>query len=243
MTLPNIQSLYDVCEHTWPSASRFTAGGFTIRDGAGGGKRVSAATLNGALAEADFDSAEAAMSDLGQPYLFQLRQGEETLDAELEARGYSVIDPVNVYAIKAEDLATELPPRTVAIPAWEPLQIMREIWASGGIGPERVNVMMRADVPKTGFISRWNDQPAGTSYLGMFNGISMLHALEIKSEHRRNGLARWAMRRAGYWTLENGGHTVSVICTRENAAANALYQSLGMTLIGPYHYRIKDTRA
>ncbi|MFY0594947.1 MAG: GNAT family N-acetyltransferase [Cognatishimia sp.] len=235
-----MQTLYDVCEQTWPCAAQFEAGGFTIRDGKGGGKRVSAATLNGALEDAKFDDAEAAMTTLNQPMLFQLREGENELDTQLEARGYQIIDPVNVYAAKAEILATELPPRTVAIPAWEPLQIMKEIWAEGGLGPERVEVMMRANVVKTGFISRWNDHPAGTSYLGMHQGISMLHALEIKQEQRRNGLARWAMRRAGFWTLENGGHTVSVICVKTNKAANALYQSLGMSLIGSYHYRIKE---
>jgi hypothetical protein len=32
---------------------------------------------------------------------------------------------------------------------------------------------------------------------------------------------------------------MSVICTQENAAANGLYTSLGMTLTGQYHYRIK----
>jgi len=242
VTLPSIETLYEVCEQTWPCADKFDAGGFTIRNGRGGGKRVSAATLNGALHDVKFDAAEAAMTALHQPMLFQLRDGEEELDTQLEGRGYQIIDPVNVYAASAETLATELPPRTVAIPAWEPLQVMKEIWAEGGLGPERIDVMMRADVKKTGFVSRWNDHPAGTAYLGMYQGISMLHALEIKQEQRRNGLARWVMRRAGFWTLENGGHTVSVICVKTNKAANALYKSLGMSLIGSYHYRIKELR-
>lgn len=239
MTQPSLDQLYQVCDATWPAAATSEAGGFTIRDGQGGGKRVSAATLNVPLGQADIPAAETAMLLLDQRPLFQLRAGETALDAALEERGYAVIDPVNLYAIAAKDLATERPPRTVAIPAWEPLQIMREIWADGGIGEARINVMKRAKEPKTGFISRWQDKPAGASFAGMHHGISMVHALEIKPAHRRNGIARWAMIRTAFWTLANGGHTVSVICTQSNTAANALYQSLGMEKIGSYHYRIK----
>lgn len=239
MTLPSIETLYAVCEATWPAASEAKAGGFVIRDGKGGGKRVSAATLDGALDAIDLGAAELAMRGLNQTPLFQVREGEDGLDALLETQGYAIVDPVNVYAATVESLATELPPRTVAIPAWEPLQIMKEMWAAGGIGPERIDVMLRAKGPKTGFVSRWQDKPAGTSYAAIHEGISMLHALEIKPEQRRNGLARWAMRRLAYWTIENGGDTVSVICTEANEAANGLYRSLGMTKIGQYHYRIK----
>ena len=240
MTLPSIETLYTVCEKTWPCAAESSAGGFTIRDGQRGGKRVSAATLDGSLDDCNLPAAEAAMMALKQTPLFQIREGENALDGLLDANGYSVIDRVNVYAAPVETLATEVPPRTIAIPAWEPLQIMKEIWAEGGIGPERVDVMRRAEGPKTGFLSRFNDKPAGTSYAAMHDGISMLHALEIKSNQRRNGLGRWAMRRLAYWTMENGGHMTSVICTQANEAANGLYQSLGMTKIGTYHYRIKD---
>lgn len=239
MTLPSIQTLYAVCEATWPSANQSLVAGLILRDGKGGGKRVSAATLDGAAQDVDLAKAENSMRALGQAPLFQIRQGEATLDAQLEAAGYDIIDPVNVYAAPATSLATEDVPRTIAIPTWEPLQIMKEIWADGGIGPGRIDVMMRAAEPKTGFVSRWQDKPAGTAFIAMHDKISMLHALEIKPAFRRNGLAAWAMRQAGFWTLKNGGDTVSVICTQANQAANGLYQSLGMTQIGQYHYRIK----
>ena len=239
MSLPDIKTLYSVCEATWPPAARSSAGGFTIRDGQLGGKRVSAATLSDKLEEIDLFDAERAMAALNQPLLFQIREGEEALDALLETEGYAVVDPVNVWAASTESLMTELPPRTVAIPAWEPLQIMKEIWAKGGIGNSRIEVMHRVKGTKTGFLSRWNDKPAGTSFAGLHCGVAMVHAIEIKPQFRRNGLARWAMRRAAYWTHENQGHTVSVLCTQDNDAANALYHGLGMSQVGCYHYRIK----
>jgi len=239
VTLPSIETLYKVCEATWPSAAESEAGGCIIRDGQGGGKRVAAATLNGPFTQLDLSAAEAAMKQLSQPLLFQVRKGEDGLDQLLQAHGYSVVDPVNVWAAPAETIAVERPARITAVPAWEPLNVMKEIWQEGGIGPARLDVMHRACTPKTGIVSRWQDRPAGTSFIAIHKGIAMLHALEIKSDYRRNGLARKTMHQAAFWTLENGGHTLSVICTQGNTAANGLYQDLGMQKVGTYHYRIK----
>lgn len=240
MILPDINRLYDVTENTWPPASRFEKGAFTIRDGQGGGKRVSAATANGAFSESDIAQAEAEMIALNQPCLFQVREGEADLDKALESRGYSIIDPVNFYAIDASDLCKGAIPRTTAIPCDQPLQIMREIWEQGGIGPARLNVMDRADLPKTTIMGRANDRPGGVAYVGLDHDVAMLHALEILPSHRRLGLARQMMCRAAEWTVKNGGKMLSVVCVQDNVAANGLYQSLGMTHIGCYHYRIKS---
>lgn len=238
MSLPDAKTLYATIEATWPAASVSELGPFTIRDGQGGGKRVSAATCNGPYSTDAIKAAEDAMRILGQTPMFQIREGDEALDADLAKRGYDIIDPVTMYAADVQDIATELPPRTAAIQAWEPLHIMREIWLAGGIGPERVDVMMRASFPKTGFVSRWQDKPAGASFAAIHDGIAMVHAIEIVPFQRRLGVARWLMRRAAYWTIANGGHTLAVICTTENTGANALYASLGMTVVGQYHYRI-----
>ena len=44
IALPGTQKLAEVCEATWPPASRKALGAWVIRDGKGGGNRVSAAT-------------------------------------------------------------------------------------------------------------------------------------------------------------------------------------------------------
>jgi hypothetical protein len=48
------------------------------------------------------------------------------------------------------------------------------------------------------------------------------------------------MRHAAIWALSQTAAHMSVICTKENKAANALYASLKMRLVGGYHYRIKE---
>ena len=198
---------------------------------------MSAASRVGTVTDADIAAAETAMQTIGQKRLFCLWPGDEALDAQLAARGYDILDPVNIYACPATHL-TDLPiPRVTVFNVWEPLAIMREIWAQGGIGPERLAVMDRVQGPKTGQLMRRSDQPAGTGFVAIHDGIAMMHALEILPDHRRQGMGAWAMRAAAFWALDNGAQTLSVICTKANVGANGLYQALGMEIVGEYHYR------
>lgn len=228
--------LYEVCARTWPADSETRIGPWTIRDGQGGGQRVSAATLEAPYR--GIDAAEVAMRALGQSPLVMVRAGENALDALLDERGYAVKDPVNLYTCEIATLTSIEIPRVTAFTIWEPLQIMRDIWAKGGIGPARVAVMERATCPKTGLLGRWNEQPAGTGYVGIHQNIAMVHALEILEHQRGNGMGKWLMRRAAAWAQSHGATHMSVICTVENTAANSLYKSLGMDLAGHYHYRV-----
>lgn len=227
----------DVVDGTWPAAQYHHLGPWTLREGKGGGSRVSSATANGPVTEADIDAAEAAMLAMGQRKQFMIRPGDTDLDRMLEARGYQVLDPVNMYACPV-GLLTDVPlPRVSVFTIWEPLEIMREIWATGGIGPARLEVMARAKAPKTGLLARHNDKPAGTAFAAIHNGVAMVHAVEILPHQRRAGMGRWMMRAAAIWAADNGAHTLSVVCTRRNDAANGLYASLGMQPVGQYHYR------
>ncbi len=227
---PDLPKLLEVLEATWPPASTKQIGGWTIRDGAGGGKRVSAATGTG-----DIALAEAAM----EMPLFQMR-GDQPEDAALEAAGYARIDPTTLYAAPVEALATELPPRVTTFEVWEPLHIMREIWAEGGIGPARVAVMERVKGPKTGLFGRIDNKPAGAGFVAIHDGIAMVHALEVLATHRRKGLGVYMMRQAAFWARRNGATHLALAVTEANQAANALYAGLGLTRAGGYHYRIKQ---
>jgi len=124
-----------------------------------------------------------------------------------------------------------------AIPVWEPLAIMHDIWATAGIGEGRINVMHRATGPKTAIIARGNDHPGGCGFVAIHDGVAMMHAVEILPHQRKQGLGKWMMRRAAFWARENGATILSVACTQANTGANALYSSLGMTVVGQYHYR------
>lgn len=238
--IPPAQTLYAVIEGTWPPAAVGQAGPFTIRDGAGGGKRVSAATAKGPVTRDDLPGAEAAMQALGQVPLFMIREGDDALDALLAARGYAVVDPVNMYCAPVSLLAgAEIPPVT-AYDIWEPLAVMREIWAAGGIGPARIDVMARAGGPKTGLFGRHANHPAAAGFCAVHAGVAMVHALEILPRHRRVGLGRHLMHHAADWAARQGAGHIAAVCTQVNGPANGLYASLGMSLVGEYHYRQKE---
>lgn len=228
---------FDVCDHTWPAAQSRRVGPFTLRDGQGGGSRVSATTVAGNFTPADLDAAEAAMRKATQRMIFQIRPGQQALDDAVAARGYQVFDPVNIYACPVEVLCDVPLPRVRVLAVWEPLALMREIWASGGIGPDRIAVMARAKGPKTGLLGRLEDKPAGVAYAAIHAGTAMVHAIEVVPEWRRRGMGAWFLRGAAFWARDNGAQEISVICTKANGAANALYASLGMNLVGSYHYR------
>ena len=179
------------------------------------------------------------MAELNQTPLFMIREGEAALDALLAAQGYEVIDPVNIYCAPVEALVSEPIPPVTTFTIWEPLSMMCDIWLAGGIGPARVEVMRRADVPKTGLFGRHANRPAATGYVGLHDGIAMVHALEIHADHRCAGLGKHMMRQAALWARDQGATHMSAVCTKANVGANALYPSLGMSVVGSYHYRIK----
>lgn len=237
--LPDVQTLYAVTEATWPAARMWEEGPWQMRDGAGGGKRVSAATANASVTVDDLPRAEAAMRDMDQTPLVMLRDGEDALDRLLADQGYGIIDPVNLYACPLEALTQERPPRLSSFDIWEPMAIQADIWAEGGIGPARIEVMRRVTGPKTALFGRENARPAATGFVAISDGIAMIHALEVLEAHRRKGMGRYLTQHAAHWAAQQGATHLSVLCTQANTEANALYSSLGMTLVGQYHYRIK----
>ena len=235
--LPDARALYDVVGATWPAFSCTRVGPWALRDGRGGGKRTSAATAEGAAVPGDLPAAEAAMRALGEVPRFMIRGGDKALDALLEAAGYTIIDPVNMYVAALDELDMAPPAPTASFHVWEPLAIQREIWAGGGIGPDRIAVMMRAAGPKTALLGRDAGHAAATGFAAIHAGIAMVHALDVLPDHRRRGTGRNLMAEAAIWARGQGARHLAVICTAGNTGANALYTGMGMTMIGRYHYR------
>ncbi|MGR3341962.1 MAG: GNAT family N-acetyltransferase [Paracoccaceae bacterium] len=240
MTPPSAADIYEVMQATWPPVARFTEGPRTIRDGDGGGKRVSAATADAPVSDSDIALAQAAMIALNQPVLFMIREQDANLDRMLAARDYVVVDPVNLYACPIHILTKTPPQKLSAFTTWPPLEIMRELWAEGAIGPARIAVMNRATGAKTALLARVKSRPAGAAFVAIHHQIAMIHAIEVTNSLRRNGAGINIMRAAAHWAQNQGAGYFSVLVTDANAAANALYSELGMTVVGHYHYRIRQ---
>lgn len=239
MILPDAQTLYETIDRTWPAAEIVETEHWTMRFGAGGGSRVSSANAKGPVARGHIDAAARQMRDWEQSPLFMIRAGNDALDRELNDLGYVIKDPVTMYAAPVSALTLQRPPPVTSFEVWPPLACQKEIWAEGGIGSGRLAVMERAIEPKTTLLGRTEDTPCGTAFVGSHDGCAMIHALEIKRDMRRKGLARHLTIGAAFWAAEQGTEFLTLVTTTENAAANGLYSSLGMQVVGHYHYRTK----
>ena len=241
MTLVGTAEVFAALHATWPAATETVVDGWIIRDGAGAGKRASAASLvdDGA----GIAVAEQAQLGMGQAPLFMIQDTEnsEPLDRELAARGYSVVDPTLIYACDIDLVAPRTLPTAMCYAIWDPVHVMHEIWHAGGVGPARIDLMHRVAGAKTGILARSGDTACGTAFVGVHEGIAMVHAVEVLEQHRRQGVAKLVMAQAAHWGRANGAKTLALAVTRANLGANALYADLGMTQVGAYHYRKKDT--
>lgn len=233
-----MSDIFDVTDKTWPAADHIRAGAFLIRIGKGGGQRVSSATAVADWTEADIALAEETHKSQGQRLLFMVRPEDQALDLFLEQRGYSIVDPVVAFMAEISSMAIAPPPMT-AFCIWPPLEIMRDLWADGGITAARIAVMERANQPKTTILGRSGDRAAGVAFVAIHDEIAMLHALHVSPDQRRQGTAVNIMRAAAVWAQDHGAKRFSVVVTRANMAANTLYTSLGMHIVGHYHYRSK----
>ncbi len=235
--------LMDVITATWPPAGMTRQGPFLMCQSAGGGSRVRAARLADAgipLTAGIIDAAADWMRDRGQPVRFMVGEGQAALDTALAGAGYVIRDPTLILGCAAASIAAAPPPVTV-FETWPPLAIQAEIWAEGGIGPDRQAVMARAAPPKISLFGRIADRPAGTAFLACHGDIAMLHALEVTAAARRQGLARHMVRAAADWATRSGARQLVVLVTEANAPARALYASLGLQPVGRYHYRASPT--
>jgi GNAT superfamily N-acetyltransferase len=233
----NTDTLFAVLEATWPAAKVAQVGPWLIRCGQGGGKRVSAATALPGWQPPDIPLAEAAMQALGQDPLFLLQDAPD-LDAALQAHGYRVVDPVVIYAAPLSTMAQAPDPMTT-FPHWPPMAIAQQLWAEAGIGPARLAVMHRVLGPKTAILGRAADRAAGAAFVALHDAVAMLHALEVTPALRRQGSAHNILRAAAVWAQDQGADTLTLVVTEANETARRLYTSLGMAVVGQYHYRQK----
>ncbi len=235
---PSPQKLFDAMDATWAPFKTQRAGAFLLREGRGGGQRVSAASLSAdGFKPSEIDLAEAAMTKLGQRSLFQLRPQDTELDAALKERGYEIVDPVTLYVAQTAALSRldQRPESVLSGPM--ALEMMAKVWAKGGIERARIDVMDRVKAAKRYLLLRYDNRPCGAGFVAVDGDVAMLHALEVAPIARRHGIGRTATAFAGQWAGEQGATWLALATVKENTGACALYESMGFEAAAAYHYR------
>ncbi|KAB7614591.1 GNAT family N-acetyltransferase [Amylibacter sp. SFDW26] len=235
MQKPTSQELFSAVDATWSAKQFISHDGWMLREGAGGGKRVSAATLEAPIDDVDIIVAEQQMTALGQKSLFMVRDSDAALDNVLEQADYGIVDPVVVLASPVSDLLKQKYTSHSVNLAESPSNDAKTIWNDGGISPDRLSIMERVTAPKT--ILESSDM--GVAFVAAHKGIAMVHAVEVSKDHRRKGVANALMYKAALWAKDHNCNWLAVLTVRENVPACTLYQTLGMTEAAAYHYRFK----
>ena len=235
---PGDLALMQALDATWPPQRVWHDGPFLMRDGAGGGQRVSATFLKPG---ANPDEAIDLIHKMESP-LFRVLEGDDDQARLLERAGLQRHDTTLFRVGPAADIATKPGPAKVFF-GWPVLEAHRRVWAKGGIGPARIEVMQRAPGTKTALLGRLGDAPVATGFVAISGDIAMLHALEVLPEARRCGVGRTLTEAAADWAVSQGARWLGLAVTKANTGANALYEGLGLAHVGGYHYRTSKDHA
>ena len=232
-------SFWAASEICWPPLNKKNIGPWVIREGEGGGNRVSSTTANDFFTKEDIFIAENHMQLLNQKNIFQIREKDLELDNILERLGYSLVDKTVVYGLKIAKMSSPCVPPMTAFNIWPPLRIMKDIWEVGGTTDSRISVMERCKVRKTAILGRIENKAAGCAFISEYKGIAILQALFVLPSYRRKGLARFLISESVKWVSYADSAYLALMTDKYNKEARGLYDSLGMKIIDKYHYRVK----
>ncbi|MEM6438398.1 MAG: GNAT family N-acetyltransferase [Pseudomonadota bacterium] len=235
---PEEAELAEAMAVTWPPASvdDAAAPGWRLRDGRGGGKRVSAAT---SLGGRDPAPVAAAMRARGERPMIQVPGSDGEMNAALEAAGWAEVDATVLYVAPSAQMAA-LPLQTGLRFAMGTarLALLAEIWEAEGIGAARQAVMDRCAAPKAVLMARTDDVTAGAGFVAVHGRLALLHAVVVRPEARRRGAGRSRLAAAGRFGLDQGAGWTGLAVAAANAPARALYEAAGMTEAASYLYRV-----
>ncbi|ARO13671.1 GCN5-related N-acetyltransferase [Ketogulonicigenium robustum] len=234
--------MLDLMEPTWPPAARVQQGALVLRQGQGGGSRVSAITRAGTPRDAlaALPEAETIVRGWGQTPLYMLSDGDaddDALAALLQARGYQKTDAVFIFdgplpvAALPTDAALRLsygwPADAAALAAWA---------NDGRVGDARMAVMARAQGPKTVIALSDNGKPVGALFIAVHAGAAVLHALEVVPAARGRGYSHVLLGAASHWAATQGAQRMLLVVSKDNTPAVTLYLRHGLQAVGGYYY-------
>lgn len=238
----NMPSFGHLVHRHWPAYEVRESHGWLLRHAAGVTKRANSVFPAGepAARDAAIAAAERFYRERGRPPIFSMDDAAPAwLDAELDARGYAMVDPTIVMS-RPLDGTWGPPAHKVALDD-EPSPGWAERWweVDGRGGPEELAVAERIlrGVPST-YAAIGGGVPDAVGRLTVTDGWAGVYCMAVRSAARRQGLGRailLALLDAA--RMERAQHAYLTVVAA-NAPARALYAGLGFTEIGGYHYRV-----
>lgn len=244
MSLPDIRTFERAGLAAWPGIEVEWDGDWVRRAAGGYTKRANSLQCfdvsDGRDAEARLDAAVAWFAARGLPPVVRSTPLDSVeLNAALDARGWARIDQSHLYAMPLGENAPDPEGRLYELldPAF--LAVQQKLQGYGDAQVARMRALLAVmAVPATGVVIYRDGEAVATALMAIGEGIVVTGNVITDKTRRRQGLAVAMMRTGLAWAKAQGATVAALNVQADNAAAKALYGSLGYTHQYDYSYRI-----
>lgn len=193
-----------------------------------------------------FTDVERFYGERGAPVRYTITEvsAPDGLDAKLAARGYERVGDHVTMAKRATRLFASAPPSIGLQVAESPSTGWYDVYLAG-VTPDRRHVAPRIveSVPRPRFfIAALRDGQVIASGLTVHDGpCASVQCMATRADARRSGAARAVLAEIERIAVAAGRNTLYLQADAENIAAIRLYESVGFSLAGRYHSRVRQT--
>jgi GNAT superfamily N-acetyltransferase len=228
----------------WPPAETEPLGGWLLRCGRAGSRRLNSVQTIAFTGEVALDEAIAAVErwyrNRGLPSCFQLNDAvrPRELDAELERRGYGVRTPTSVmtatdWAASEAGAGIDLAPRADE----RVLSAISDSSWSAELVRQRREVFGRITPPHCFAVATVDGAPVAGGLCVADGDLAGLFSMRTQPVQRGRGLARSVAGALMTWARAQGARRLYLQVEDDNGPALNLYGQLGFTRVYGYHYR------
>lgn len=239
-----VTQLEEISRNAWPALRQAERDGWLLRQAQGHTKRANSvhALHPGSQPLGDKVAwAEAIYARTGLATVFRLTPlSPDTLEDELVARGYTLVEPSLVQVTEME-AGWSYAPDVILTDLDDPTWLSAFAQADGLSAARQVTLgaMLSAIVPSAK-LARIEQHGEAIAF-GMAvaeRGYVSFYDMLTKGDHRRRGHGRRILESLLAWGRDQGATRGALQVVEANARARALYASFGFTSVYGYRYRV-----
>lgn len=244
MTLPSVETFERAGLDAWPGIDVHWDGNWVRRAANGYTKRANSTQC---FDPDDFEDADLrVISACSWMVLRKIKPvfritplSSPELNATLDEAAWTGIDHSHLYAM---ELGAQAPdPEAEILPVLDEkfLAVAQRLQGYDAASMAAMKSLLAVfKVPACGVVLTRNGEAVASAIMAVATGIVITGNVVTDPTHRRQGLASAMMRTGLAWARGEGARFAALNVQADNAAAKALYQSLGYTHQYDYHYRI-----
>ena len=161
------------------------------------------------------------------------------LNATLDEAGWASIDESHLLAMELDEHEPDAQAEFLPVLDEKFLSVAQRLQGYDDATMTGMkNLLAVFTVPAVGVVLARDGVAVASSIMAVADGIVITGNVVTDAQRRRQGLAAAMMRSGLAWAKRQGARFAALNVQADNAAAKALYQSLGYTHQYDYHYRI-----